>query len=80
MLTTITKATCLDPDESSRSLRNHDYRNRVLGDAEAETLDIRYVPTFVFGGFRIVGNVPFHVLREAVKVHMLGYDSVIQES
>lgn len=76
-LTPIVQATGLDADEFSRSLQNHDYQNRVLGDAEADTLDIRYVPTFVFGGFRIVGNVPFYVLREAVKVHMRGYESII---
>jgi len=67
----------LNTEEFSQALRDRIYKEKILGDDAAEKLDIRYVPTFVFGGFRIVGNIPFYVLREAVKVYMLGYEPKI---
>jgi predicted DsbA family dithiol-disulfide isomerase len=76
-LTTIAKTIGLDPEDFSGTLRRDNYKNRVLDDTSAEKLDIQYVPTFVFGGFRIVGNIPLDALREAVKVYVMGYDSKI---
>ncbi len=74
-LTAIAQAVELNAKEFSQALREHLYQEKVLDDIAAEKLDIRYVPTFVFGGNRIVGNVPFYVLRETVKVFVMGYES-----
>jgi len=76
-LTTIAKSVGLDAHEFAEALRTRLFQGRVLDDAAAEKLDIQYVPTFVFGGFRVVGNVPFYVLREIVNVYVRGYEPPI---
>lgn len=76
-LTSIAQMIGLDAEDFSEALRRNTYENKVLDDAGADQLDIQYVPTFVFGGFRVIGNIPFYALREAVKVYVRGYDSRI---
>jgi predicted DsbA family dithiol-disulfide isomerase len=76
-LTPIAQMIGLDGEDFSEALRKDTYKERVLDDTAAEKLDIQYVPTFVFGGFRVIGNIPFYALREAVKVYVRGYSSII---
>jgi len=76
-LVPIAESLGLDTHEFAEALRSGLFRDRVLDDDEAERLDIQYVPTFIFGGFRVVGNVPFYVLREAVNVYVRGYEPPI---
>jgi len=67
----------LDGGDFEEALSSDQYDDRVLLKPDAVELDIRKVPTFVFDGHRIVGNVPFSALREAVKVYALGYESIL---
>ena len=73
----LAEAVGLDGDDFEAALSSGQYGDRVLKKADAVKLDIRKVPTFVFDGHRIVGNVPFSALREAVKVYALGYESIL---
>ncbi|MFQ5761830.1 MAG: DsbA family protein [Candidatus Bathyarchaeia archaeon] len=67
----------LDAKDFIEAIRSGAYEDRVYDDEQAEKADVQYVPTFVFGGHRIVGNIPYSTLWEAVKVYILGYDSTI---
>jgi len=76
-LSNIAQSIGLDGRDFIEAVRSGTYKDRVYDDERAEKEDIQFVPTFIFGGHRIVGNVPYNALWEAVKVYVLGYDSIV---
>jgi len=68
ILTSIARKIGLEPDDFAEALSQGKFEDVIFEvDKQAERDGVELVPTFVFNGKKIVGNIPFNVMRKEIE-------------